>query len=259
MPIEHQHTRVELIRAEDDAKYLLREKADILYILRGLASSRSLVSMRLLPGTDSFLSTVVSISADGGSLLLDGSADPAVNERVERAERLDCVTRLDKIRIEFELTGHRPSHEDGRPGFRVPIPEQLLRLQRREFFRLQTPATHTITCLLPLPKADGDEELVELRILDISGGGIAVAVPPVGIEFDPGSEFNNCRLNLPDSASISARLVVRNLFRITTRNGIEMLRAGCQFLDMPRGAEDQILRYIMRAERERSARHRNRP
>ena len=259
MPIEYDHTRVELIQAEDAARYLLRDHAEVLYILRALAAARTLVSVRLLPGTDSFLSTVVRVADDGSSLLLDGSADNATNQRIERAERLDCVTRLDKIRIEFALSGHRPSFEDGRPGFRAALPDEVLRLQRREFFRLQTPATHSITCLLPLPTLGGDERQTELRIIDISGGGVAVAVPPTGIEFGPGAEFRHCMLNLPDSKPIDARLVVRNVFRITNRDGIEMLRAGCQFLDMPRGAEDQILRYIMRAERERSARHHNRP
>lgn len=258
MPIEHQHTRVELIRAEDTARYLLRERTEVLYVLRALAAARALVSVRLLPGTDSFLSTVVSVADDGSSLLLDGSAEERTNARIERAERLDCATRLDRIRVEFTLSGHRLSHEDGRPGFRVPLPEEVLRLQRREFFRLQMPATHSITCVLPLPAIDGEARRTELRILDISGGGIAVVVPPTGIEFGPGSEFRHCQLNLPDSTPIHARLVVRSLFRITTGNGIEMLRAGCQFLDMPRGAEDQIQRYIMRAERERQARHRNR-
>lgn len=259
MSIEYEHTRVELLQAEDEAKYLLRERTEILFLLRSLLASRALVSVRMLPGSDSFLSALVDVASDGNSILLDGSSDAATNERIMHAERLDCVTRLDKVRIEFGLVGQRLVYEDGRPGFRVAPPQEMLRLQRREFFRLQTPATHTITCTLPVRSASGNEHFTELRILDISGGGVAVAVPPTGIEFEPGAEFRDCRINLPDSAAISARLVVRNLFRITTRNGIEMLRAGCQFLDMPRGAEDSILRYIMRAERERSARHRNRP
>ena len=60
------------------------------------------------------------------------------------------------------------------------------------------------------------------------------------------------------SRPIPARLVVRNLFRITNRSGAELLRAGCEFADMPRGAEDAIQRYILKVERERNARDRGR-
>ena len=77
-----------------------------------------------------------------------------------------------------------------------------------------------------------------------------------GVTFAPGSEFTGCQIRLPDSAPIPARLVVRNLFRLTTRNGVEMLRAGCQFSGMPRGADEVIQRYILKIERERSARQR---
>ena len=65
-------------------------------------------------------------------------------------------------------------------------------------------------------------------------------------------------LRLPDTAPIPARLVVRNLFRITRRGGAEVLRAGCEFADLPRGAEDVIQRYILRVERTRNARERGR-
>lgn len=256
MSIEHEHTRVELIHAEDEAKYLLRDAREIHAILRNLIAARALVSARLVPGNESVLSTLVEVDETGTELLLDGSADPQQNERIARAETLDCVTQLDRVRIEFLLHGQRFVMDDGMPGFRVPLPTELLRLQRRDFYRLQTPVTHPVSCAVRLPQADGSEREAELRILDISGGGVAIAVPPTGVRFEQGTEFDHCTLKLPDVAPMSARLVVRNLFRITTRNGIEMLRAGCEFLELPRGAEDAIQRYILRVERERSARER---
>lgn len=115
-----------------------------------------------------------------------------------------------------------------------------------------------MSCTLALPRVDGSRREAELRILDISGGGVAIAVPPVGVHFEPGTEFPDSLLRLPDTAPISARLVVRNLFRITRRGGAEVLRAGCEFADLPRGAEDAIQRYILRAERTRNARERGR-
>jgi len=258
MSIEHEDTRIELIHADDEAKYLLRDGREILAILRNIIAARALVSARLAPGNESYLSALIDVSEDDASVLLDASADALQNERIARAEALDCVTQLDKVRIQFALTGQRAVNEGGSPGFRCDLPTSLLRLQRREFYRLQTPISQAVTCTVALPQTDGSRRTTELRILDISGGGVAVAVPPVGVRFEPGTEFPNSLLNLPDVPPIPARLIVRNLFRITHRSGSELLRAGCEFADMPRGAEDAIQRYILKVERTRSARERGR-
>ena len=258
MTIDHEDTRIELIHADDEAKYVLRDAREILAVLRNLVGARALVSARLAPGNESVLSTLVEVAEDGSSLLLDGSADALQNQRMEHADALDCVTQLDKVRIQFLLKGARLVDEGGSPGFRCALPDSLLRLQRREFYRLQTPLSHSVSCTLALPQADGSRRNTELRILDISGGGVAIAVPPVGVPFEQGTEFANCLLNLPDGPPIPARLIVRNLFRITNRSGVEVLRAGCEFADMPRGAEDAIQRYILKVERERNARDRGR-
>ncbi len=258
MTIDPDDTRIELIHADDEAKYVLRDGREILAILRNLVAGRALVSARLAPGSESVLSTLIEVAEDGSSVLLDGCADAQQNARMERAEALDCVTQLDKVRISFLLRGQRFVEEGGSPGFRAAPPDALLRLQRREFYRLQTPISQGAVCTVTLPRTDGGRKEADLRILDISGGGVAIAVPPVGVRFEKGSAFPDSLLRLPDTAPIRTRLIVRNLFRITSRGGAEVLRAGCEFADLARGAEDVIQRYILRMERERSARERGR-
>ena len=258
MSIDQEDTRIELIHAEDEAKYLLRDSREILAILKHIVAARALVSARLAPGRESYLSALIEVDDREGGVLLDGSTDALQNERILRAEALDCVTQLEKVRIQFMLKNPRLVAEGGSPGFRCSLPDSLLRLQRREFYRLQTPTSHSVSCTIALPQADGSRRNTALRILDISGGGVAIAVPPAGVPFEPGAEFENCLLNLPDGPPIPARLIVRNLFRITNRSGAELLRAGCEFADMPRGAEDAIQRYILKVERERNARERGR-
>ena len=92
--------------------------------------------------------------------------------------------------------------------------------------------------------------------LDISGGGLAVLVPPTETAFEPDMEFADCRLMLPEIGPIATSLRVRNLFRITNRDGSVMLRAGCEFIDLPASMASTIQRYILKTERERNARER---
>jgi c-di-GMP-binding flagellar brake protein YcgR len=97
---------------------------------------------------------------------------------------------------------------------------------------------------------------VEADVVDISGGGLAITVPPNGIVFEPDMEFADCRLMLPEVGPIATALRVRNLFRITNRDGSVVLRAGCEFLNLSASMASSIQRYILRTERERNARER---
>ena len=273
MAIEHEHTRVELIHADDQARYLLSDPRAIVAILRQLIEAHALVSARLRPGSDAFITAILGVAEDGESLVIDASREEAINARISAAAEnprgsdtqaedpdqaviLDCVTQLDRIRIQFSLHKLQLSSSEGSAAFRAALPHQLLRLQRREFYRLQAPVTQSLTCTLPLRHTDGAVRSADLRVLDISGGGVAIAVPPADAALEAGMELMDFQLKLPGSAPIPARLSVRNLFRITTGNGIEMLRAGCQFTHMPPGAEDAIQRYILKVERARNARQR---
>ena len=252
MTIEHELTRVELLQADDPSKYLLKDRREIAAVLHRLVDARALLRARAIPGDDSFLTALLQVDDENSALVLDGSPDEAVNARLGRAAQLDCVTQLDKVRIQFMLEQPMLQTWGRGTAFRAAMPAELLRLQRREFYRLQAPATHSLSCSVPLPDA-GE---MTWRIIDISGGGIAIAVPPSDASFSPGDEFSGCRIKLPDNPPINAHLTIRNLFRLTTRNGIGMLRAGCEFSHMPPGADATIQRYILKIDRQRSARQR---
>ncbi|TAH43135.1 MAG: flagellar brake protein [Betaproteobacteria bacterium] len=258
MATDNNQTRVELLHAHDTSRFLLHDRREIAQLIARLAADRALVTAYLTPGNQSFLTMVLGLTPDAEALLLDGSTAEAINRQIEGTEQITCITQLDKVRIQFGLERPSRGSADGSPVFTAALPTEVLRLQRRDFFRLSTPATQTVVCSIPLGPGQGRGGPVEMRILDISAGGIAVAVPPSGIHLEPGMSFPGSHLRLPESEPILARLTVRNLFRLVTRNGIEMLRAGCQFSELPPHAESVIQRYIMKNERQRASRERGR-
>lgn len=248
--------KFELLQADDYSRYLLRDKNDILYQLRTLVHKRVMLSAFIDASADSFLTAILAITPDERYLVLDAANDPAINRRVEGAGQLICVTQLDKIKIQFAVGRIERFPFEGHESLRVPIPEVLLRLQRREFYRLTAPASHSLTCLIPIAHEGGSIKSVEAEVVDISGGGLAVMVPPHGLPFAPEMEFPDCRLMLPEAGPLATALRVRNLFRITNRDGTVQLRAGCEFVNLPGNMASIIQRYILKAERERNARER---
>ncbi len=249
-------TRVELLRSDDFSQYLLHDARQIKQILRSLVENRALITTYLPSGNQSFLTAILTLIDDEERLVFDASPDEAVNRRVAAAEELIFATQLDGIKIQFPLNEIQEVTYEGRDAFAAARPERLLRLQRREYYRLVTPITHAMVCTIPLPRPDQEPLVIEARVLDISGGGLAVVVPPEEVEFGPGMEFDGCRLTLPEFGPVTVRMRVRNLFRLTNRNGVEVLRAGCEFVDLPNSANNLIQRYIFKVERDRSARER---
>jgi len=249
-------TRVELLRSDDFAQYLLHDARQIKQILRSLVENRALVTTYLPTGNQSFLTAILALIDDEERLVFDASPDDAVNRRVASIDELVCATQLEGIKIQFPLNNIQEVTYEGRDAFLADRPERLLRLQRREFYRLAAPITHSLNCTIPITKQDQEPRSVEARVLDISGGGMAVAIPPDDVDFVLGMEFDGCRVSLPDFGPVTVRMRIRNLFRLTNRNGVEVLRAGCEFIDLPNSAINLIQRYIFKVERDRSARER---
>lgn len=245
--------KFELMQAEDDDKYLLHSKKEILFILRALRERGSLITVYFNQGNDFLLTSLLAISGDT-SLVFDPGSSAEMNRRALASEKLIFITTHDKVKIQFTVRRLEKTQFEGREAFRTGVPDTLLRLQRREYYRLTAPVAHPLKCVIPAKMADGSVTTVGATVIDISGGGLAVMTPPEGVEFETDHLFEDCRIELPDVGAVSATLRVRSVFEITLRSGARVKRAGCQFVDLSGHMLTLIQRYILRVERERKAR-----
>jgi c-di-GMP-binding flagellar brake protein YcgR len=244
-------TKFELLQSDDYEQYLLHERREIAYVLRQLAARRSMITAYFGNSSRFIMSSVLSVSDDDRSVYLDLGNDAALNNEAASADSLLCLTQLDKVKVQFSITLPRIENFGKYPALFAATPEVLLRLQRREYYRLTAPVAHSLICRIPSP---GLNSRVEARVIDISGGGVAVIVPPKDMSLSADQKYMDCRLDLPEFGPVTTTLRVRNIFRITNRSGTDMLRAGCQFEDLPAPMANAIQRYILRVERERKAR-----
>ncbi len=246
----------EPVRYEDEEKYLVRNEHEIRQILLALVDRRALVSGCALPRNHTFPTSVIDVLEDEDAILIDGSASETINRSIEDATHVTCISRLDRIHVQFRLERLSRVRMDGQVAFRADLPESLLRLQRREHYRLQVPVTQPLECAIPRHHPDGETTYDRFHVQDISGGGMSLAVGAEDPTLQPYREFSGCMLHLPESGPLYVRLMVKSLRRQLNPNGIESWRAGCQFTDLPRGGDALIQRYIFRLERQRSARER---
>jgi len=177
-----------------------------------------------------------------------------MNRKAAASDKLVFIATHEKVKIQFTLNRLRATVHGGRDALRGDVPDALLRLQRREYYRLTAPVANPLKCSIPVKLADGSQTLVATTVIDISGGGLAMMAPPEGVEFETDHLFENCRIDLPDVGTLNATLRVRSIFEVTLRSGARVKRSGCQFVDLPAHMTTLIQRYIIRVERERKAR-----
>ncbi|MBO9716842.1 MAG: flagellar brake protein [Pseudoxanthomonas sp.] len=252
MPDAHESNAAPL-DLEDAARYVLHEPREIARVLQSLADAGALISAHIMPGGLPCPTALLDVDHDG-NVLIDGNHQESINQRIASAHHLTCVSQLDRVRIQFRLQALVRVDNDGRVAFSAPAPDSLLKLQRRELYRLQLVPGPVVTVQVPPVEADGAP--LQLRVLDLSGGGLALAVREEDEgRFRPRSVLAGCVLRLPDAAPMQVQLEVAHLCRREPVAGAT-LRAGCRFVGLSPQVEKQVLQYIFRVERQRNARER---
>ncbi|AXS79194.1 flagellar brake protein [Dechloromonas sp. HYN0024] len=236
-------------------KYLLHNRAEILIHLRALLKNRTLITVYLDEGKQFFLSSLLGIDEAGNQLILDRSNHAANNEAALKATRITLSAPLDRIKIQLRISGLSTTTIDGNPAFSGAIPTDLLRLQRREFFRVETPQAQPLRCQLAVAKASGHNMVLDYPVFDLSGGGLSLLGPIRDAElFTLGELFHDCRLEIPGESVLSINLRVCEILKSEMADGEQQMRLGCEFVSLPGTRQAFIERYIARQSRERKTR-----
>lgn len=240
-----------ILEGSEYDKYMLRSAVEVRTLLRQLQAHVTQLTVFCNEGQDMMLTVLLEVT--GEHLILDVGPDEEVNRRIAVAERHYCIGQLDRVRIQFLLGPFTRIEFAGRPAFLAALPKEVLRLQRREFYRLATPIARPLKCRMPLPLPDGGMYVFVATVLDISVGGIGIIAPPEEIPFEAGQIFPDCRIELPEVGIIDCTLRVCQL-GVSFQRGQTRRRAGCEFVNLPGPQQTLIQRYIIKVERERKAR-----
>lgn len=235
---------------EDDDRFLVRSRVEIAFILKAVMQAGEIVTAYFNEGKDFAITAVLAVDATTGAAILDASRDLVGNRRLMASKRIAFITSQDKVKIQFDVNAIAPIEFEGRPALRIALPDTLLKFQRREYYRVSTPITKPLKCVVPR----ADEAPLSLTVIDISLGGVCLTGYSEGSVVEPGVALENCRLELADVGTLTTTLQVRNTFEIPLRNGLVSRRAGCMFLKLPPASEAMVQRYIIRLERDRRAR-----
>ena len=217
---------------------MLYGRGEIMQKLRQLGKKNSLITLYFNDQT--MLSTVVDVLSDKNLLVLDYGGNEELNQKLLKHDRAVVKTDYDGITAQFSIKGIRKARLQGKSSFACPLPESVLWVQRREFYRVKVPLSEVVTCEL----IHGDNDHTEYPVLDISGGGIALFDSNEELEIEPGNIFHNCKLTLGEHDAALVNLEVRNIIPVNPDEPSEGRRCGCAFLNLSGDFEVSIQKFI---------------
>jgi c-di-GMP-binding flagellar brake protein YcgR len=233
-------------------RYWLYSKFEIDALIARLCDER--VPMTVYWGRDGefAVTQIMKVDAVRNEVHFDMPNQPLQQSQLLDAVELVCVAFIESVKLQFAIETPRRSSNGGFPTFMSGLPDRVLRLQRREYYRVRTPESVSASCLVPYSSDQAQYE--SLRVLDVSVGGLALMAYPR--HFDPSvvTIIDRCFLDLPGVGTVTVRMRVAHV--ATPANG-ESRRCGCEFVDLSPQARMMLQRYVHRLDVEQ--RHRQSP
>lgn len=240
---------VQSIPAEELDKFSTTHRREILFYLHQLVKDGERVSVVFNEGSDMFLTVLLKIDEENDLLVFDWGGSEETNQKLLKSERNFFVCAPHGVRNQFMVRGVRETSYQQRRAFVTRLPERYIRLQRREFFRLVLPLTRRPICTLPRE----EKKPLQLPVIDISIGGIAMEMPTATPPFEIGQQLPGAVITLKEGNTLEVTLEVRNVGPLQRGDKVTG-RIGCRFIELNHHDEHLLQRFITEVQREERAR-----
>ncbi|MDR1311188.1 MAG: flagellar brake protein [Burkholderiaceae bacterium] len=230
---------------EAPERFLVRSRREISNIFERIRDNKQLIRMSFSGSLETVITSILEVNSQGGYVVLDRAPIDSQNALILKSHMVDFEALLEKIRISFSVDDIELCHFDGGDALKIPFPSRLVRLQRREFFRV--PVRNSV---IRIPVSSGENmELSVGAVRDLSANGACVIDASMQIDGTVGTVYRGCRLELLDTQPIVVDLEIRNAYNVHLSDKTVQRRIGCQFIDMNSSEAALIQRYITRIER----------
>lgn len=226
--------------AENQEQYLVENRIGILQRLRQLAKHNCMISATFNGGSQTINTQIIAVIRDMDLIALDYGPSESINQQLLNADRIIFKGEWEGIDVQFTATSITKAKYEGDPVFAIPIPDNILWIQRRETYRVRTPLGSPAH--IEFETEDGVTK--KHTVLDISAGGLAIEDQHYKLNFDTGILLENVRLTLPEHGVAEITLEVRNRFAINRNDNSAGQRLGCAFHQLNMSAGASIQRYI---------------
>jgi c-di-GMP-binding flagellar brake protein YcgR len=233
--------------------YQVHSRREIIGLLRSVEHHKQLVSMHINKGAEAVVTSILAVDEATNTVIIDSAPSKELNQRIIANDNISFETVLDHIRILFFASRAELCDFGNLPALRIPLPQNLIRLQRREYYRVPVPLSMAVRCEIPIQDDSGETEMINVTLQNVSGGGIAIIDDKRRLDNTPGYIYKDCRITLPGNTVVVTSLQVKNSQDLTLPNGKGSRRIGCLFFELSKPMLTAIQRFITKLEREQNA------
>lgn len=230
------------------SEFSVTSDAEIETILQQLCDGGAFVTL-YAPGGHSYTTLLWAVDAERGVVCFSAeSSDPQVSALLE-SEEVVCVGYLDSIKVQFDLQGLVMVRGGKNIALNASWPEVVYRFQRRGAFRVKP--LHSATPAVQMRHPGTPDKPLELRILDISLGGIALFLPQDVPMIPAGTRIGRCVVELDADTRLDVSLHVHHVTVLNPES--KGVRLGCEMLGLDGSSTRALQRYIDYTQKRRHA------
>lgn len=238
----------------DDSQYRVHSRREIISLLNNLMQRNQALTLLINHGPDSIMTLILDIDEQNNTITIDAAKSNMMNELIVSSNQLHFEALFNNIRLTFVANQAKAAINQVQAALIVPIPESMVRLQRRNAFRVTTPITKPLRCVFRVTKPDGTYAAITANLSNISVGGVGLIDESLALDVTKGMIYKDCKLELSETTTISVNLEMRDSQQIKLPNGKIVNRFGCSFVGLPNQTEATIQRTITQLERNQNAR-----
>jgi c-di-GMP-binding flagellar brake protein YcgR len=246
--------KVEHFYHDEDLNFRISSKKEMRSILQHIAEHGSRVALYFAHDHKFVLTTLLGVDERG--MWLDIGPYPPDNKQLLLSEQITFVGIHRHVKVQFTVPEIESSTFENNSAFYMKLPGYMLRLQRREYFRMTVPAVPPVKCIIPIQPENPAEPVImhTVQLANISGGGVGVGLGLLAEAnetlLQPGKVFPGCRISIPGIGSLTVTLEVRGTIQFSTPYNAVHTYVGCQFIRMDNQTSVLLQRYITRLQSE---------
>lgn len=220
--------------------------AEIAAYLQQLHRDNAAVLLNAPPGRG-LTSRITTLDVDAGVLGMEIGTDPdGISQALVAAGEITAIAYLGTIKLQFELDDAVLVSGDQGAVLRSSLPERLYRFQRRQAFRVQPAGSLYPRVIVPGGESPGRA----LRVLDISVGGLALALPAGAAPLPVGEVAGGLVLELDRITALRIALLPHHASAIAA-DADGTLQLGCAFVDLDTAASRSLQVYVDQTQKRR--------
>jgi c-di-GMP-binding flagellar brake protein YcgR len=233
--------KIEVFANGEDRDFLIHSKPEIQQILQTICERNTRSAMYYNGGRNFVLTMLLEVGEEG--IWIDPASRAIDNRHLLNSDEITLVSVHNQTKVQFSVANPWQVSYAQNEAIFLPFPASLLRLQRRDYYRLDAEPEHPLTCLLH-PQESPLHTTQQVPVVDISLGGLSLEYPAADIELKPGAIYSDCEINLPEVGTLKVTLQIQNTFSIPSRSGKTRQRAGCRFIKQNREMSIPLQRYV---------------